>query len=68
MQHIAKHNGELKYFVKVINVFFKFASTILININNFKIITTVFEQVLTTANSRHPRRLQTENRYKIVNS
>ena len=61
MEGIAKQNGGMRYLLTVIDVFSKFAWAIPVYSNNDKTITTSFGQVLTTANSRHPQRLQTDN-------
>ena len=68
MQGIARQNGEMRYFLTVIDGFSKFAWTIPVNSKDAKAITAAFEQVLTTAISRHPRRLQTDKGKKFINS
>ena len=60
MQGIAKENGKMRYVLTVIDVFCKFAWAIPVHSKDAKAITAAFEQVLTTANPRHPRRLQTD--------
>ena len=60
IQGIAKQNGGMKYLLTMIDLFSKFAWAIPIHSKDAKAITAAFEQVLTTANPRHPRRLQTD--------
>ena len=60
MKGIARQNGGMKYILTVIDVFSKFAWAILVNSKDDKAITAAFKQVLTTANPRHQRRLQTD--------
>ena len=68
MQGIARQNGGLKYLLTVIDVFSKFALAISFHSKDAKAITAAFCQVLTTANPRHPRRLQTDNGKEFFNS
>ena len=68
MQGIAKQNGGMRYLLTVIDVFSKFAWAIPVHSNDAKAITTAFGQVLTTANPRHPQRLQTDKGNKFFNS
>ena len=68
MQGIAKQNGGMRYLLTVIDVFFKFAWAIPVHSKDAKAITTAFGQVLTTANPRHPQRLQTDKGKKFFNS
>ena len=68
MQGIAKQNGEMKYFLTVIDVFLKFAWAIPVYSKDAKAITAAFEQVLTAANPRHLRGRQTDKGNKFVNS
>ena len=60
MQSIAKQNGGIRYLLTVIDVFSKFARAIPVHSKDAKAITTAFWQMLTTANPRHPQRLQTD--------
>ena len=68
MQGIAKQNGGMRYLLTVIDVFSKFAWAIPVHSKDAKAITAAFEQVLTTANPRHPRRLQTDMGKMFFNS
>ena len=68
MQGIAKQNGGMRYLLTVIDVFSKFAWAIPVNSKDAKAITTPFGHVLTTANPRHPQRLQTDKGKKFFNS
>ena len=68
MQGIAKQNGGMRYLLTVIDVFSKFAWAIPVHSKDAKTITAAFGQVLTTANPRHPRRLQTDKGKEFVNS
>ena len=68
MQGIAKQNNGMRYLLTVIDVFFKFEWAILVHSKYAKAITTAFGQVLTTANPRHPQRLQTDKGNKFFNS
>ena len=68
MQGIARQNGEMRYLLTVINVFFKFAWAVPVHSKYAKAITEAFGQVLTTANPRHPHRLQTDINKKFFNS
>ena len=58
----------MRYLLTVINVFSKFAQAVPIHSINAKTITPTFRQVLTTANPRHPKRLQTDKGKKFFNS
>ena len=68
MQGIARQNGGMRYLLTVIDVFSKFAWAIPVYSKNAKAITAAFGQVLTTANPRHPRRLQTDKGKEFFNS
>ena len=68
MQGIAKQNGEIKYLIIVIDVFFKFAWEIPVHFKDAKAIIKTFRQVLTTAKSRHYHWLQTDKGKKYLNS
>ena len=65
MQGIAKQNGGMRY---LLTVFSKFAWAIPVYSKDAKAITTAFGQVLTTADPRHPKRLQTEKGKEFFNS
>ena len=67
MHGIARHNGGMRYILTVIEVLFKFACAIPIHSKDAKAITVAFGQVLTTANTRHPKRLQTDKGNKFFN-
>ena len=68
MQGIAKHNGKMKYLLIVIDVFSKFAWAVPVHSKDAKAITVAFGQVLTIANPRHPKRLQTDKGKEFFNS
>ena len=68
MQVIATQNGGMRYLLTVIDVFSKFAWAIPVHSKDATTITAAFEQVLTTANPRHPRRLQTDKGKEFFNS
>ena len=68
MQGIAKQIDDIRYLLTVIDVFFKFDWAFPVHSKDAKAITAAFEQVLTTANSRHPRRLQTDKGKECFNS
>ena len=68
MQGIAKKTGGMRNLLTVINVFSKFACIIPVHSKDAKAITTAFWQVLTTANPRHPQRLQTDKGKEFFNS
>ena len=68
MQSIAKQNGGMRYLLTVIDVFSQFAWAIPVHLKDAKAITAAFEQVLTTANPRHPQRLQTDKGKEFFNS
>ena len=68
MQGIAKQNGGMRYLFTVIDVFSKFAWAIPVHCKDAKAITAAIGQVLTTANPRHSRRLQTDKGIKFINS
>ena len=68
MQGIARQNGEIKYLFTVIDVFSKFAWAVPVNFKDAKAITAALGQVLTTANSRPRKRLQTDNGKVFFNS
>ena len=67
MQGIARQNGGIRYILTVIDVFSKFAWAIPVDSKDAKAITAAFKQVLTVANPRHPRRLQTDKGKKFFN-
>ena len=52
----------------MIDVFFKFAWSVPVHSKHAKSIMVAFGQVLTTANPRHPKRLQTDKGKEFVNS
>ena len=68
MQGIARQNGGMRYIFTVIDVFSEFAWAIPFNSKVAKAITAAFKQVLTAANLRHPRRLQTDEGKEFFNS
>ena len=68
MQGISKHNGGMRYFLTVIDVFSKFAWEISVHFKDAKAITAAFCQVLKTENPRHPQRLQTDKGKEFLNS
>ena len=68
MQGIVKQNGEMRYLLTVIDLFFKFAWAIPVYSKDAEAITTAFGQVLTTANPRHTHRLQTDKGKEFFNS
>ena len=68
MQGIARQNGEMRYLLTVIYVFSKLAWAFPVHSQNAKAITAAFGQVLTTANPRHPQRLQTNEGEELFNS
>ena len=68
MQGIAKQNGGMRYPFFLIDIFSKFAWAIPVYSKDAKPITTAFGQVLTTANPRHPLRLQTDKGKEFFNS
>ena len=68
MQVITRQNGGMKYLLTVIDVFSKFAWAIPVHSKDASAITAVFEQMLTTANPRHPQRLQTDKGKEFFNS
>ena len=68
MLGIAKQNGGMSYLLTESDVFSKFAWAVLVHSKDAKAITAAFVQVLTTANSRHSRRLQTDKGKKFFNS
>ena len=68
MQGIAWQLGGMRYLLIVIDVFSKFAWAVPVHSKDAKAITTAFEQVLTTANPRHPKHLQTDKGNKFFNS
>ena len=61
MQGISRQNGGMRNILIVIVVFFKFAWAISAYSKYAKAITAAFDQVLSKAYPRHPRRLQTDN-------
>ena len=68
MQGIARQNGGIRYLLTVIDVFSKFAWAVPVHSNDAKAITTASGQVLTTANPRHPKRIQTDKGKEFFNS
>ena len=68
IQRISKQNGGMKYILTVIDVFSKFAWAVPVHSKDAQGITAAFGQVLTTANPRHPKRLQTDKGKKFFNS
>ena len=68
MQGIARQNGGMRYLLTLIDVFSKFAWAIPVHSKDAKAITAAFGQVLTTANPRHPQRLQTDKGKEFFNS
>ena len=60
MQGIARQNGGMRYLLVVINVFSKFAWAVPVHSKEAKAITAAFGQVLTIANPRYFKRLQTD--------
>ena len=68
MQGIVRQNGVMRYLLTVIDVFSKSALAIPVNSKDAKAIAAAFGQVLTTANRRHPRRLQNDVGTKLFNS
>ena len=68
MQGIARQNSGMRYILTVIDVFSKFPWAIPVNSNDAKAIMAVFKQVLTAANLRHPRRIQTDKNKEFFNS
>ena len=64
---IARQNGEMRYILTVIDVFSIFAWAIPVHCRDAKAITAAFKQVLTAANLRHQRRLQTDKSKEFVN-
>ena len=68
MPGIARQNGKMKYLLTVIDVFSKFAWAVPVHSNDAKAITAAFEQMLTTANPRHPKCLQTDKSKEFFNS
>ena len=68
MQGIARQNSGMKYLLTVIDVFSKFAWAILVHPKDAKAITMAFGQMLTAANPRHLRRLQTDKCKEFFNS
>ena len=68
MQGIARQNFGMRYLLTVIDVFSKFAWAGQVHSKDAKAITAAFEQVLTSANSRHPKHLLTEKGKEFFNS
>ena len=68
MQGIARVKNGMRYLLTVIDVFTKFAWAEPVHSKDAKAITAAFGQVLTAANLRHPRRLQTDNGKEFFNS
>ena len=68
MQGIARQNGGMRYFLTVIDVFFKFAWAVPVHSKDAKAITSAFGQMLTTVNPRHSKCLQTDKGKEFFNS
>ena len=68
MQGIARQNGGIRYLLTVINVFSKFAWAMPVHSKDAKAITVAFRHVLTIANPRHLKRLQTDKGKEFFNS
>ena len=68
MQGIARQNGGMRYLLTLIDVFSKFAWALPTHSNDAKAITAAFDQVLTAAHPRNPRRLQTDKGKEFFNS
>ena len=68
MQGNAKQNGGMRYLLTVIDVFSKLTWAIPVHSKDANTITAAFGQLLTTANPRHSRRLQTDNGKEFFNS
>ena len=68
MQGISRQNGGMRYFLTVIDVFSNFSWAVPVHSKDAKTITAAFGQVLTTANPRHPKRLQTDKGKEFFNS
>ena len=60
MQGIGSENGGMRYLLTVIDVFFKFAWSVPVHLQDAKALTAAFGQVLKTANPCHPKCLQTD--------
>ena len=67
MQGLAMQNGGMRYLLTVIYLFSKFAWAVPVHSKDFKVITTAFKQVLTAANPRHLRRIQTDKGKEFIN-
>ena len=68
MQGIVRQNGGVRYLLNVIDVFSKFEWAIPVHSKDAQAITAAFGLVLTAANPRHPRRLQTDKCKEFFNS
>ena len=68
MQGIARQNGGMRYLLTVIDVFSIFACAVPVHSKDDMAITAAFGQVLTIANPRYPKRLQTDKGKKFFNS
>ena len=68
MQSIDRQNGGMKYLLTVIDVFSRFAWAVPINSKDAKAITAAFGQLLTIANPRYPKRIQTDKGKELFNS
>ena len=68
MQGTARQNGGMRYLLTVIDVFSKFAWAVPVHSKGAKAITAAFKQVLTIANPRHPKHLQTDKGKEFFNS
>ena len=67
IQNVARQNGGMRYFLTVIDGFFKFAWVIPGYSKDVKAITAAFDKVLTTANPRNTRRIQTNKGKEFFN-
>ena len=67
MQGIARPNGGMRYLLTVIDVFSKFTWAVPVHSKDATPITAAFGQVLTTANPRHLKRLQTDKGKEFLN-
>ena len=68
MQGIARQNYGMRYLHTVINIFSKFAWAVPVHSKDAKAIAAAVRQVLTIANSRQPKRRQTDKRKKFFDS
>ena len=68
MQGIARQNGGMRYLLPVIDVFSKFVWAVPVHSQDVQAITEAFGKVLTIANPRNPKRLQTDKGKEFFNS